>query len=103
MAFPNLVRDIGNVLHSQAIGVPVNGPNVFDLAFSLTHLYGDRRYTVQVDPDQLVIEVVPLGPLFTVMGATLISVVKAKVTVHFTQIGIGSCLVMATIKHSVIR
>jgi hypothetical protein len=103
MAFPDLVLDIGNVLHSQKIGVPVNGHNTFDLSFSLTHLYGDRRYLVQENPDQLVIEVVPLGPLFTVMGATLVKVVKTKATVNFVQTGIGSCLVMATIKHSVIR
>jgi len=90
MAFPDLTRTTGGVLHSSATGLPVNGANTF--AHNLQSV---------VDTDWVDVTVVALGPSIT--AATLTSVTATQITVNFTQTGADQATVYANYRHTIIR
>jgi hypothetical protein len=93
MAFPNLIPvDTKAKYHSGAVGVPVNGNNVFNLGI---------EPRVKVDPNRLVFLVNPLGS--SVTGASFVSYDSAtgNVTMSFAQSGADQCSVDAHLEHSI--
>lgn len=93
MSIPNLVPQSASArFHSTGQGAPVNGNNVFNCGLN-------RK---QVDPDQLVFNITPLGP--SVLGASFVSYNPdtGDVTMNFVQTGTDQVVVDLTLEHSIV-
>lgn len=89
MAFPNLTLGTGGYLHSEGTGVPSNGINTFA-----------HNLPVVDNPSWIQIQVIAGA---SITNAVLVSITATNISINFTQTGVDSAQILATLIHTIYR